>query len=167
MTDKKFWKIIKPFFNNEGLNSNKLILRQKDVLIIDEKALTTLMNKYFVDITGDLDLKRDSETLSDTLTSVSSILEIFHCHQYILKIEAFNMPDNFSFHEISEHEVQQEILRLNGTKSTTVEDIPAGMLKSTIDIQNSILTEIIKLSLRNGLINMLEKWKIPLTKVVK
>ena len=104
LTDnKKFWKIIKPFFSNKGLNSNKLMLREKDVLITDEKALATLMNKYFVNITANLDLKRDSETLSDTSTIFSSIFEGFHCHQSILKIqEAFNTTFNFAFHEISE-----------------------------------------------------------------
>ena len=60
LTDnKKFWKIIKPFFSNIGLNSNKLIPREKDVLIIDEKAIATLMDKYFVNITADLNLRRD------------------------------------------------------------------------------------------------------------
>ena len=109
------------------------------------------MNKYFVNITADLDLKRESETLSDTSTNVSSILERFQCHQSILKIqEAFNRPDNFSFHEVSEDEVRQESLRLDGTKSTPGGDIPAGMLKSTIDIHASTLTKIINLSLRNG-----------------
>ena len=62
--EEKFWKIIKPFLSNKGLNSNKLILREKDVLITNEKALATLMNKYFVNITAALDLKRDSEALS-------------------------------------------------------------------------------------------------------
>ena len=152
LTDnKKFWKIMKPFFSTKGLNSNKLILREKDVLITDEKALATLMNKYFVNIAAVLDLKRDSETFSDTSTSASSILERFHCHQSILQIqEAFNTPDNFSFHEVSEDEVRQEILRLDGTKSTPVGDIATGMLKSKIDIHASILTKIINLSLRNG-----------------
>ena len=61
LTDnKKFWKTIKPFCSNKGLNSNKIMLREKDVLISDEKALATLMSKYFVHITTDLDLKRDS-----------------------------------------------------------------------------------------------------------
>ena len=130
LTDnKKFWKIVKPFFSNKDLNSNKLTLREKDVLITDEKTLATLMNKYFVNITADLDLKRDSETLSDTSISVSSILETFHSHESILKIqEAFNTPDNFSFHAVSEDYVRREILRLDGTKSTSVRHIPAGML---------------------------------------
>ena len=39
LTDNKnFQKIIKPFFSNKGLNSNKLILTEKDVLISGEKA---------------------------------------------------------------------------------------------------------------------------------
>ena len=81
LTDSnKFGKIIKPFFSNKGPNSNKLILREKDVLITDEKALANLTNKYFVNITADLDFKRDSKTLSDTSISVSSVLERFHCH---------------------------------------------------------------------------------------
>ena len=109
------------------------------------------MNKYFVNITADLDLKRDCETLSDTSTSASSILERFHCHQSILKIQKdFNTPDNFSFHAVSEDEVRREILRLDGTRSTPVGDIPDGVLASTIDIHASILTKLVNLSLRNG-----------------
>ena len=37
------------------------MLREKDVVVADEKALATLMNNYFVNITADLDLKRVSE----------------------------------------------------------------------------------------------------------
>ena len=55
LTDKnKFWKTIKPFFRNKGLNSNKLMLRVKDV-VADEKALATLMNNYFVNVKADLE----------------------------------------------------------------------------------------------------------------
>ena len=43
------------FFSNKGLKSNKLMLREKYVAVADEKALATLMNNYFVNITADLD----------------------------------------------------------------------------------------------------------------
>ena len=65
-------------------------------------------------------------------------------------LEVISTPDKFSFHEASEEEVRQEILRLYGTKSIPVGDIPAGILKSSIDIHASILRKIIDLSLRNG-----------------
>ena len=39
LTDnKKFWKIMKPFFSSKGLNSNKMILRGKYAIISDEEA---------------------------------------------------------------------------------------------------------------------------------
>ena len=88
LTDnKKFWKTIKPFFSNKGLNSNKLMLREKDVVVADEKALATLMNNYFVNITADLDLKQDSEKFFDTPASVYNIKKKFQDHQSILKIK--------------------------------------------------------------------------------
>ena len=98
MTDnKKFWKTIKPFFSNKGINSNKLMLREKDV-VADVKALATLMNNYFVNVTADLDLKRDSENFYDTPASVYNIKKKFQDHQSVLKIKkAFNVTDLFSF----------------------------------------------------------------------
>ena len=41
-------------------------------------------------------------------------------------------------------------MRLDGTKSTSVGDIPAGMLTSKADIHGSILTKIINSFLRHG-----------------
>ena len=57
------------------------MLREKDVIISDEKALATLMNNYFVNITADLDLKRDSENFYDTPTSVYSLKKKFQGHE--------------------------------------------------------------------------------------
>ena len=152
MTDnKKFWKTIKPFFSNKGLNSNKLMLREKDVVVADEKALATLMNNYFVNVTADLDLKRDSENFYDTPASVYNIKKKFQDHQSVLKIKkAFNVTDLFSFHEITEDEIRKEISKLDGSKATPVGDIPAEMLKSTTDVHVSLLTKIINSSIRNG-----------------
>ena len=122
LTDnKKFWKTIKPFFSNKGLNSNKLMLREKDVVVADEKALATLMNNYFVNVTADLDLKRDSENFYDTPASVYNIKKKFQDHQSLLKIKkAFNVTDFFSFYEITEHEIRKKISKLDGSKATPV-----------------------------------------------
>ena len=60
------------------------------------------------------------------------------------------MTDIFSFHDITEDEVRKEISKLDGSKAIPVADIPAEMLKSTIDVHVSLLTKIINSSLRNG-----------------
>ena len=62
--------------------------------------------------------------------------------KYFENQEAFNTPDKFSFHEVSEDKVRQENLKLDGTNSTTVGDIPTDMTKSTINIHACILTKI-------------------------
>ena len=106
--NQKFWKTIKSFFSNKGLNSNKLMLREKDV-VADERALVTLMNNYFVNITVDLDLKRDSEKFYDTPACLYNTKKKFQDHQSILKIKkAFNLTDLFSFHEITEDEIRKD-----------------------------------------------------------
>ena len=51
LTDNKiFWKTIKPFLSSKGLNSNKLMLREKDVvssIIID--VIRPVLNFFFYD----------------------------------------------------------------------------------------------------------------------
>ena len=104
--DKESWKTIKPFFSHKGLNSNKLMLRKKDVVFADEKTLATMMNNYFVNVTPDLDLKQDSENFYDAPASVYNMNKKFPDHQCVLKIKkAFNVTDLFSFHEITEDEI--------------------------------------------------------------
>ena len=48
---KKFWKTIKPFFSDKGLNCNKMMLSENDQIISDETTIADTMNKYFVNIT--------------------------------------------------------------------------------------------------------------------
>ena len=93
-------------FTGKGLNSNELMLIEKDVKISNEKALAIWMNNYFANITIDLDLKRNNENVYDPSTNLCSIKKKIQGHQNILKIEEFFIvTDLFSFHEIIEDEL--------------------------------------------------------------
>ena len=59
--NRKFWKIMKPYFSNKGLNSNKLLMKERGNLVSDEKEPATIMNNFLINITKDLELKKDSE----------------------------------------------------------------------------------------------------------
>ena len=126
------------------------MLREKDVVVSDEKALATLMNNYFVNITADLNLKRDSENFYNTPPSVYYIKKNFNITSVLKIKKVFNVTDLFSFHEITEDKIRKEISKLDGSKATPVGDIPAEMLKSTIDVHVSLLTKIDNSSIRNG-----------------
>ena len=49
------------------------MLREKDVVVSDEKTLVNLMNNYLVNITAGSDLKQDSENFYDTPASLGNI----------------------------------------------------------------------------------------------
>ena len=55
--NEKFWKTIKPFFSNKGLNTNTLMLIEDNNLISEESKLANTMNQYFTSITKQLILK--------------------------------------------------------------------------------------------------------------
>ena len=66
----------------------------------------------------------------------------FQDHQSILEIKkAFKVTDFFSFLEITQDEIRNEISKLDGSKATPVGDISAEMLKSIIDVHVSLLTK--------------------------
>ena len=46
--NRNFWKAIKPYFSNKGLNSNKPLLKEKGNLVSDEKELATIMTTFFL-----------------------------------------------------------------------------------------------------------------------
>ena len=80
--NRKFWKTIKPYFSYKGLNSNKLLLKEKGNLVSDEKELATIMNNFFINITKDLELKKDSKGKRNNL---EDIVEAFESHRALKK----------------------------------------------------------------------------------
>ena len=82
--NRKFWKTIKPYFSNKGLNSEKLLFKEKVNLVSDEKELSTIMNNFFINITKDLNRKKVSEGKHNNL---EDILKAFESHPSIEKIK--------------------------------------------------------------------------------
>ena len=146
---RKVWKTTKLYFSNKGLNSNKLLLKEKGNLVSDEKELATIMNNFFINITKDLEeLKKDSK---GKLNNLEDIVKAFESHPSIEKIKkAINTTEKFSFRNVKDDEVRKFIMNLGGSKATPVRDIPTDMLKQTMDIHLPIMTQIINMSIDNN-----------------
>ena len=56
--NRTFWKEIKPYFNDKGSMSSKITLDERDKIIHRDKEIVESMNKYFVNKTKTLRLKR-------------------------------------------------------------------------------------------------------------
>ena len=127
-------------------NSKQLLLKEKDNLVSDEKELATIMNNFFINTTKDLELKKDSK-----LNNLEDILKAFESHSSIEKIKkAINTTEKFSFHDVKDEVVRKINMNPDGSKATTVGDIPTDMLKQAIDIHLPIMTQIINMSIDNN-----------------
>ena len=56
MTTKGFWKKIKPFFSDKGLQTNNIILKDKKRLVTDSSIIANTFNNYFINIANTLNL---------------------------------------------------------------------------------------------------------------
>ena len=81
---------------------------------------------------------------------MNDILKKFVVHRSIDKIrKTYESNKKFSFQQVTKEHLQQVILSIDGSKATLVGDIPADMLKVTLDIHLSPITKIINLSFEN------------------
>ena len=132
LSKKKFWKTIKPFFSNEGLNTNNMILIENNKIVREEELIANIINNYFINITTHLKLKT---TKIDSKRNLESIIDTFQNHESVqrIKLANFHSKSSLKFNSVSELDVKKEILNLSSKKATRKGDIPAKILKSSIN----------------------------------
>ena len=154
---RKFWKIIKPFLSDKGMNSNKMMIIEKDKLLSEENSIAEVMDNYFVDISKSLNLKDSSESNVDNIGSNirHSLKNVLFEDHVSVKIIREKNKDNgeFRFQPISTEELKKIIIGLDCNKSNLNGSIPANILKDTCDTFIPYLTEIIN--------NSFQTWNFP------
>ena len=147
--NKKFWKTIKPFFYNKGLNTNSIVLVEDNGIVRNEEIIANIMNSYFTNITTHLKLK---PTKIDPKTNLESIIDTFQNHESVQRIQLanFHSKSSLKFNSVSELDFKKEILHLSSKKATRKGDIPAKILKNSINTYLSELTILINNCLKEG-----------------
>ena len=70
--NKTFWKTVRPYFSDKDNKSSKITLVENNIVIADEKRVAELMNKYFINITKNLNLKALINNTIDDIQSLKS-----------------------------------------------------------------------------------------------
>ena len=145
--NKKFWKKIKPFFSDKGLQTNN-ILKDKNRLVTDSSIIANSFNNYFINIIDTVNLK----LFLSKSKSLSDLLKLYEDHFCALKIKGkCKIQNKFQFKEVSPDEVRKIIQSLNMKKSAITSCIPVKHLTESVDIYLPFLTDIINHSLKNGI----------------
>ena len=78
--NKSFWKTIKTFFSNKGLNTNNMMLVEDNETVREEEITANIMNDHFKNITAQLKLKPTKIDPKANLESIS-IIDTFQNHE--------------------------------------------------------------------------------------
>ena len=126
--NKTFWETVRPYFSDKDNKSSKITLVENNIVIADEERVAELMNKYFVNITKNLNLKAP---IINTTDDIQSLTKNYDNHISIRKIKGAYpemVPDSFHFKSVSLDDVKK-VLNLNPKKSSTSGTISVTILK--------------------------------------
>ena len=125
-----------PYFSNKDG-------RELANFVSDERELANIMNNFFINITKNIKLKKDSK---GKLNNLGDIHKAFQSHPSIEKIKkAINTTEKFFFRNVRDDELRTFIINLDDSKTTPVGDISTDMLKQTVDLHLPIMTQIINI----------------------
>ena len=82
--NKTFWKTIRPYFSDKNNQFSKITLVENNIVIVDEKRVGELINKYFINITKYLNLKAP---IINTTDDILSLTKNYENHISIRKIK--------------------------------------------------------------------------------
>ena len=99
ITDSKnFWKMVKPFFSEQNVRNEKIVLVEKGNIISDDKEVAETMNSYFSKIVPLWDIKGydSSYTYDSDIDDISNAINKFKGHPSIIKVNE-NNKDEINF----------------------------------------------------------------------
>ena len=150
---KSYWKTINPFLTNKGSHGKEdYILEENNKLIKDPNEIGELFIDYYTNIvehaTGippvDIPLPEDGD-LIDTL------LSHYENHSSIHNIKNMNINTPFSIPLADEETIGDIMRKLDTSKATGIDDIPARLIKISADVGKKPFTKIINKSIERSM----------------
>ena len=139
ITDKTFWKTVKPFLSNKGDVHKQITLIDGEKSISKDEGVANTLSNYFENAAKSLEIIENKEILRSIIgidDPIDIAIKKYETHPSILLIKqkvALHF-ETFSFSLTDLTDMENELKSLNPKKATTFKNIPAKNLKSTFDI---------------------------------
>ena len=161
VTNKSFWKFIKPFLQNKSCHAqNDIMLIQNDEIITEEKDLVEIFNKHYINI-----VEKSSgikpvnvammHNICDNDTAINVIIEAYKNHPSVTKIkeiiEKNTTKRSFKFDSVTKPYITTLLKNIHIKRATGVDRIPPKLVKLWANILSEPLTKTINNSLTMGI----------------
>ena len=138
-------------FSDKGISKRTITLIEGNKIISEDIDVANTLNSFFENAVNGLGITEPEEYIED-VQNISDPIEAaiakFKHHPSIKRINETVKKGTFSFIEVENDVIDQEIKRLDPKKSNTLKSIPAKLLKENKDICAELLSNIIKGSIR-------------------
>ena len=152
MTNKEFWKVMKPALTNKGIiSSDAIILEENGELVSDESRLVEIFNDHYINIVEStmgappVSLGNPSDPNLDSET-VKVILDRFRDNPIISKIRSAKndtTTESFSLPNATKEEINFIMKKIDPSKSCGPDKIPPKIVKMCADILDGTFASII------------------------
>ena len=116
-------------------------------IINDDGKISTIMNGYFMNITKHMNLKANKISHQEEILNMDTFKN--HMSVQRIKLGNFHAYSTLNFSKVTESKVRKEILILSSKKATKNGDIPAKILKKSVDIYIKEIKFIINYCIEN------------------
>ena len=159
VTNKEFWKTIKPFLTNKGcLENSDIMLINDEEMVTDNETLAKTFNEHYINIVEwSSGLKPEKMEFDNSLKTsrniLHSIIDRYKNHPSILKIksEVSSKPcsdRNFSRNIlVTSDEVEKMLKFLNSKKAAGTDRLPIKLVKLT----SEVLSKPLSLAINNSI----------------
>ena len=157
MINKTFWKTVRPFLSNKGTHDNHaIILNENGELIKDNREVCEILNDFYINIvvqTTGMKPSQYSFSKTDLVDEqLDIIIEKYKAHPSIQKIKDNNpFLSHYSLSCATEDMILRILLSLNVTKGAGYDTLSQEVIRLVSPIIALPLTEIINLSITNGI----------------
>ena len=157
MSNRAFWKTVKPFLTNKGCMTNDCISIEKDGDIVrGEKVLVELFNENYINIVEISSGNKPSslgnceDSTQDDVT-VDKIISKYSSHPSVQKIKReFSIHKEFELAYAGAKDINQIIKSLNINKAKGPDGISAKFVKISADIIDCHIANIINKDISNN-----------------
>ena len=161
VTDKSFWKFIKPFLKNKSCHlQNDIMLIENDEIITEEKDLVEIFNEHYINIVEKSSgIKPVNVTMMhnifDNDTAINVIIEAYQNHPSVTKIKEIIVKNtikrSFKFDSVPKPYIRTLLKNIHIKRATGVDRIPPKLVKLSANILSEPLTKAINDSLTMGI----------------
>ena len=164
VTNREFWKTMKPFLTNKGcLDNCDIMLRGDNKMITDDKCLAKLFNEHYINIVERSSGSKPEKIIChnedfDKRIVLHNIIKKYKNHSSIIKIKNFmsvksHLNSNNSLasaRQVTSNEVNLILKSLNTKKASGTGKIPTKLVKLASDFLSTPLATTINNSLASS-----------------